>query len=61
MGNGGYTTRAQFLHRVKEPSSALQLHDTSEKRPKIAPKSPNLRNVHLHPKTKNGPYVGLRG
>ena len=51
-----------FLHCVKESSSALQLHDMSEKRPKKAPKSPkNLRNVHQHPETKHGPYLGLRG
>ena len=38
--NGCYTTPAASLHRVKEPSSALQLHDMSEKRPKKAPKAP---------------------
>ena len=47
---------------MKELSSALQLHDMSEKRPKKAPKSPkNLRNAHQHPETKHGAYLGLRG
>ena len=30
--------------------------------PKKAPKSPqNVRNVHQHPETKHGPYLGLHG
>ena len=28
---------------------------------KGAKKSQKLRNVHQHPETKNGPYLGLRG
>ena len=60
--NSGHTPRAAWLHRVKEPSSALRLHDMSEKRPKKAPKSPkNLRHVHQHPETKHGPYLGIHG
>ena len=46
----------------QELSSALQLHDMSEKRPKKAPKSPqNPRNAHQHPENKHGAYLGLRG
>ena len=29
--------------------------------PKRRKKPQNLRNVHQHPKTKHGPYLGLRG
>ena len=30
--------------------------------PKKGAKKPqNVRNVHQHPETKNGPYLGLRG
>ena len=38
-GKGGYTARAPVLHRVKEPSTALQLQNMSEKQPKKAPES----------------------
>ena len=55
-------TRAMSLPRVKEPSGALQLHDMSEKRPQKGAKKPqNVHNVHQHPETKHGPYLGLRG
>ena len=43
-------------------SSALQVYDMSQKRPKMAPEKPrNLRNVHQHPEAKDGPYLGRRG
>ena len=32
-----------------------------EKAQKGAKKSQKLRDVHQHPETKNGPYLGLRG
>ena len=47
--NGGHTPRAASLHRVKEPSSALQLHDMSEKRPKKVPKSPKNGAICTNP------------
>ena len=61
-GERWHTPRASGLHRLKKPSSALQLHDMSEKRTKIAPKSPKkLHHVHQQSETKNRPYLGLRG
>ena len=57
--SGGYTTRAARLHRVKEPSSALQLHDMSEKRPKKAPKSPKICAMCTNtPKPSTGRILG---
>ena len=41
-GSGGYTARAVSLPRVKEPCSAIQLHDMSEKGHKKAPKCPKI-------------------
>ena len=58
-GNGGYTTRAARLRGVKEPSSALQLHDMSEKRPKKAPKSPKICAMCTNtPKPSTGRILG---
>ena len=57
-GNGGYN-HARFDFTV--PKSPL-VPFNSEKRPKKALKTPQkLRNMHQHPETKNGPYLGLRG
>ena len=45
--------------RVKEPSSALQLHDMSEKRPKKAPKSPKICAMCTNtPKPSTGRILG---
>ena len=40
------------------PSTPRYVRETAQKGAK---KPQNLRNVHQHPKTKNGPYLGLRG
>ena len=60
--NGSYTTRAPRFPRDQEPFRALQLHNMSEKRPKNGQKWPKCALfVSNRPKTKNGPYLGLRG
>ena len=50
--NSGHTSRAASLHRDKEPSSALQLHDMSEKRPKKEPKSPQNGAMCTNPRNQ---------
>ena len=40
------------------PSIPRYVRKTTQKGAK---KPQNLRNVHQHPETKNGPYLGLRG
>ena len=58
-GNGGYTTCAPRSHRVKEPSSALQVHDMSKKRPKQAPKNPKVCAICTNtPKPSTGRILG---
>ena len=58
-GYGEYTARAASLHRVKELSSALQLHDMSEKRPKNAPKRPKICAMCTNPpKPSTGRILG---
>ena len=39
-------------------STPRYVRETAQKRAK---KPLNLRNVHQHPETKHGPYLGLRG
>ena len=40
------------------PLTPRYVRETAQKGTK---KPQNLRNVHQHPETKNGPYLGLRG
>ena len=51
--------RLDFLV-TEEPSSALLLHDMSEKRPKKAPKSPKICAMCTNT-PKPSTYLGLRG
>ena len=58
-GNGGHNTRAACLHRIREPSGALQLHSMSEKRPKKTPKSPKICAICTNtPKPSTGRILG---
>ena len=40
------------------PLTSKYFRETAQKGAK---KPQNLRNLHQHPETKNGPYLGLRG
>ena len=57
MGGGGRPTLAPVPLSGSFPTGG-PIHALPEKRPK---KPQKLRNVHQHPETKNGPYLGLRG
>ena len=60
--NGSYIPRAPRLPRDQEPFLALELHYMSGKRPNNGPKWPECALfVSNCPKTKNKPYLGLRG
>ena len=52
----GLTLRCQGA--VSCPSTPRYVRETAQKGAK---KPQKLRNVHQHPETKNGPYLGLRG
>ena len=45
----------------KSPLLPFKSRYVRETTQKGAKKPQNLRNVHQHPETKNGPYLGLRG
>ena len=45
----------------KSPLVPLAPRYVRETAQKGAKKPQNLRSVHQHPETKNGPYLGLRG